>query len=42
MVFMSGNVRRTKQDIGRIVAALEEKLAAYPGPHDLVNAEGRL
>lgn len=39
MVFMSGDFRRTKADIGRIVAALEAKLKAYPGPDDLANAE---
>jgi hypothetical protein len=36
---MSGSFRRTKQDIGRIVAASKETLAAYPGPDDLVNVE---
>jgi PHP family Zn ribbon phosphoesterase len=39
MVFMSGDLRRTKADIGRIVAALEAKLTAYPGLEDLANAE---
>jgi hypothetical protein len=39
MVFMSGNYRRTKSDIGRIVAALETKLTQYPGDRDLANAE---
>jgi hypothetical protein len=39
MVFMSGNFRRTKADIGRIVVALEAKLTAYPGLEDLANAE---
>jgi hypothetical protein len=39
MVFMSGNFRRTKADIGGIVVALEAKLAAYPGLEDLANAE---
>jgi hypothetical protein len=39
MVFMAGDFRRTKADTGRIVAALEDKLAGYPGPDDLVNAE---
>jgi hypothetical protein len=39
MVFMSGTFRRTKADIGRIVVALEAKLAAYPGLEDLANAE---
>jgi Domain of unknown function (DUF5615) len=39
MIFMSGNFRRTKADIGRIVVALEAKLLAYPGLEDLANAE---
>jgi hypothetical protein len=39
MVFMSGEFRRTKADVGRIVVALESKLAAYPGLDDLANAE---
>ena len=39
MLFMSGNFRRTKADIGRIVAALEAKLQAYPGLEDLASAE---
>jgi hypothetical protein len=39
MVFMSGDFRRTKADIGRIVVALEAKLAAYPGLEDLANSE---
>jgi len=39
MVFMSGSFRRTRADIGRIVVALEAKLAAYPGLEDLANAE---
>jgi hypothetical protein len=39
MVFLSGSFRRTKADIGRIVLALEAKLAAYPGLEDLANAE---
>lgn len=39
MIFMSGNFRRTKNDIGRIIAALEAKLAQYPGEADLANAE---
>jgi hypothetical protein len=42
MVFMSSSFRRTKSDIGRIVVALEAKLAAYPGLEDLANAEERL
>ena len=39
MIFMSGNYRRTKDDIGRIVAALEAKMNQYPDQDDLANAE---
>ena len=39
MIFVSGNYRRTKSDIGRIVAALEVKLTQYPGDEALANAE---
>jgi len=39
MIFMSGDYRRTKSDIGRIIAALEAKLKQYPGDEDLANAE---
>lgn len=39
MIFMAGNYRRTKNDIGRIVAAVEEKLVQYPSDEDLVDAE---
>jgi hypothetical protein len=39
MVFMAGNYRRTKADIGRIVTALEAKLDQFPGEADLVNGE---
>lgn len=39
MVFMSGTFCRTKADVGRIVTALESKLAEYPGVDDLANAE---
>jgi Domain of unknown function (DUF5615) len=39
MIFMPRTYRRTKNDIGRIVAALEAKLGQYPGEEDLVNAE---
>ena len=42
MLFMSGSFRRRKADIDRIVAALESKLAAYPGLEDLANAEAWL
>ena len=39
MIFMPGTYRRTKNDIGHLVAALEAKLGQYPGEEDLVNAE---
>jgi hypothetical protein len=39
MIFMSGNYRRTKDDIGRIAAALEAKINQYPGDDALANAE---
>jgi predicted nuclease of predicted toxin-antitoxin system len=39
MVFMAGGYRRTKADIGRIVTALEAKLAEFPGERDLANGE---
>jgi predicted nuclease of predicted toxin-antitoxin system len=39
MIFMPGTYRRTKNDIGRIVTALEAKLGQYPGEEDLANAE---
>jgi hypothetical protein len=39
MVFMSGSYSRSKNDIGRIADALEEKLKQYPGLEDLANAE---
>jgi len=39
MVFLAGNFRRAKADIGRIADALEEKLRQYPGLDDLANAE---
>jgi hypothetical protein len=39
MLFMPGTYRRTKKDVGRIVAALEAKFSQYPGEEDLVNAE---
>jgi predicted nuclease of predicted toxin-antitoxin system len=37
IVFMPGNYRRTKKDTGRIVKALEVKLAEFPGDGDLRN-----
>jgi len=39
MVFMAGNYRRTKADVGRIVTALESKLEQFPGETDLANGE---
>jgi predicted nuclease of predicted toxin-antitoxin system len=39
VIFMSGDYRRTKADSGRIVAALEARLAEYPGERDLANSE---
>ena len=39
MVFMPGTYRRTREDAGRIIAALEAKLAEYPGDEDLANGE---
>jgi hypothetical protein len=42
MIFTPGTYRRTRNDIGRIVAALEARLGQYPGDEDLVNAEGWL
>jgi hypothetical protein len=39
VIFMSGSFRRTSADVGRIVAALEAKLTAFPGLEDLANAE---
>ena len=39
MIFMPGTYRRTKADTERIIAALESKLADYPGDEDLANGE---
>ena len=39
MIFMPGAYRRTKADTGRIIAALEAKLAKCPGENDLANGE---
>ena len=39
MISMSGTYRRTKEDTGRIIAALEAKLTEYPGDEDLANGE---
>ena len=42
MIFVPTNYRRTKADTGRIIAALEAKLAEYPGEADLANGEAWL
>ena len=42
MIFIPGSYRRTRADTGRIIAALEVKLAQYPGETDLVNGEAWL
>jgi len=42
MIFMPGTYRRTKADIGRIIAALEAILAQHPGENDLANGEAWL
>jgi hypothetical protein len=42
MIFIPGNYRRTRADIGRIIAALEAKLTQYPGETDLANGEAWL
>jgi hypothetical protein len=42
MIFMPGSYRRTRADLGRIVAALEAMLAQYPGEEDLANGEAWL
>ena len=42
MIFMPGSYRRTKADVGRIIAALEAVLARYPDEGDLANGEAWL
>jgi hypothetical protein len=42
MIFLPGTYRRTKADIGRIIAALEQILAQHPGEQDLANGEAWL
>jgi hypothetical protein len=39
VIFMPSTYRHTKADTGRIIAALESKLADYPGDEDLANGE---
>ena len=38
-IFMPGGYRRTKNDTGRIIAALEAKLRDYPGDNDFADGE---
>jgi hypothetical protein len=42
MIFIPGNYRRTRADIGRIIAALEAELSQYPGETDLANGKAWL
>ena len=39
MVFLPGGYRRHRADSGRIVAALEARLAEHPGERDLADGE---
>ena len=39
MIFMPTSYRRTRSDTGRIITALEARLAQYPGERDLANGE---
>jgi hypothetical protein len=39
MIFIPGGYPRTLANTGKIIAALEQKLAAYPGDDDLANGE---
>jgi hypothetical protein len=42
MIFIPGTYRRTKDDIGKIVTALEALLAQHPAEDGLANGEARL
>jgi predicted nuclease of predicted toxin-antitoxin system len=42
MIFMPGDYRRTRADIGRIISALETLLAQLPEESDLANGEAWL
>jgi len=42
MIFIPGSYRRTRNDTGKIVTALESLLAQYPGDADLANGEAWL
>jgi hypothetical protein len=39
MIFMAGNYRQTRSDIGRVVAALDVKLTQCSGEEDLADTE---
>jgi hypothetical protein len=39
MIFIPGGRPRTRADTGSNVAALEQKLAAYPGDDELADGE---
>jgi hypothetical protein len=39
MIFIPGGRPRTRGSAGKIVAALEQKLASHPGENDLADAE---
>ena len=39
MIFIPGSYRRTRDDIGKIITALEAILDEHPGEADLANAE---
>jgi hypothetical protein len=39
MIFIPGGRPRTRGDTGRIVAALEQKLATHPGENGLADGE---
>jgi predicted nuclease of predicted toxin-antitoxin system len=42
MIFIAGTYRRTKNDTGKIITALEHLLAQHPADDDLANAEAWL
>ena len=42
MIFIPGSYRRTGDDTGRIITALEAILAKHPGERDLINGEAWL
>lgn len=42
MIFIPGSYRRTKANVGRIIAALDAMLCEHPGETDLANGESWL